>query len=153
MRIQNVIALASAPIVIAGCGSIAAVETADLEGFWIASQARFVEIAAPKRNNEDIILLGFEVEMQIDAAGNFVLTIFDPEGEADSVVGILTVTDGRALTLATDNGAGQGEAFLQDDRVAFRLEAGLIFNFGDGRDVESSLLLVMDREGAPVNPL
>ena len=55
MRIQNIIALASAPIVIAGCGSIAAVETADLEGFWIASQARFVEIAAPKRNNEDIV--------------------------------------------------------------------------------------------------
>lgn len=134
----------AAAILVAGCQSLADVQVAELEGHWVASQARFVEIAAPKRNNEDLIDLGYESEMQIDAVGNFVLIIFDPDEEDDVVIGTLT-TDGTDLTILTENGEGDGEVFLEDDQVAFRIEAGLTFDFGDGRIVDSRLLLVMDR--------
>ncbi|MDH3734678.1 MAG: hypothetical protein OEU54_14205 [Gemmatimonadota bacterium] len=146
MRTVRIALLAGATLV-AGCRSLADVQVTDLEGQWIASQARFVEIAAPKRNNEDLIQLGWDVEMDIDGAGNFVLSLFIPDDDDDIVLGSLTVTDGRQLGLLTENGEGEGEVFLEDDQVAFRLTAGLEFNFGDGRVVPSRLILVLDRTG------
>ncbi len=128
-----------------GCQSLADVQPAELEGDWVASEARFVEIAAPKRNNIDIIDLGFEVEMDLDAGGNFVLKLFEPDDTFDSVDGSLVI-DGTKLEITTENGTGDGEVFLEDDQVAFRLTAGLEFDFGDGRgDVPARLLLMMDR--------
>ncbi len=127
-----------------GCVELNSVEVHELEGLWVADQARYVEIAAPKRNNVDILDLGFEVTMDIDAAGNFTILVIDPSEGPDLIVGRLTV-DGSALVIVTENGEGDGEVFLEDDQVAFRLTGGIEFDFGDDRIVDARLLLVLDR--------
>lgn len=140
IRIQ-IAALAIAGLTL-GCRSLQSVEPYELEGSWVASQARFVEIAAPKRNNVDILDLGYQVGMVFDDAGNFVLIITGPGGEAAGASGKIAI-DGTDITFVT--GTGEGELFVESDQMAIRLTAGLTFNFGDGRDVPARLLLVMDR--------
>lgn len=127
-----------------GCVELNSVEVQELEGLWLADQARYVEIAAPKRNNVDILDLGYEVTMELDASGNFTILIVEPEDGVDLIVGSITV-DGSALVMTTEDGSGDGEVFLEDEQVAFRLTGGLEFDFGDGRVVPARLLLVMDR--------
>lgn len=141
MRRIQIAAIAMAGLTL-GCQSLQSVEPNELEGFWVASQARFVEIAAPKRNNVDVIDLGYEVTMDFDEVGNFLLVITDPGGETGEVVGTISI-DGTDITFVT--GTGEGEVFTEADQMAIRLTAGLTFNFGDGRDVPARLLLVMDR--------
>ena len=54
-----------------------------------------------------------------------------------------TVTD---LAVITDVGMSAGEVFLEDDQLALRITAGFEFDFsGDGDEVPTRLLLVMDR--------
>jgi hypothetical protein len=134
--------LALAPL--AACLELNSVEVQELEGFWVAEQARYVEIAAPKRNNVDLLDLGYEVTMDIDAAGNFAILVIEPEAGAGFIGGTLTV-DGSSIQIVTDDGEGDGEVFLEGDQVAFRLTGGLTFDFGDNRVVPARLLLVMDR--------
>ena len=38
-----------------GCRSATEVETKDLQGAWVGTEVRIVEIAAPKENNFDLI--------------------------------------------------------------------------------------------------
>ncbi|MFV1986880.1 MAG: hypothetical protein ACC682_06345 [Gemmatimonadota bacterium] len=136
--------VAAAATAFSGCVELNSVEVQELEGLWVADQARYVEIAAPKRNNVDILELGFEVTMDIDPNGNFTILVIDPAGDADSIVGNVTV-DGAELAVVTEDGAGDGEVFLEEDQVAFRLTGGIEFDFGDDRVVPARLLLVLDR--------
>ncbi|MDX1393584.1 MAG: hypothetical protein R3195_04305 [Gemmatimonadota bacterium] len=133
----------------AGCQSLQDVEVMELEGFWVASQARFVEIAAPKRNNLDILDLGFGVTMEFDAVGNFELTILPPDetGEQpEAVVGTMEI-DGTKVVFVT--GTGEGEVFRESEQMAIRLTAGLEFPFDERGPVPTRLLLVMDRTSGP----
>ena len=144
-RTATVLAFAAtAATALMGCVELNSVEVHELEGLWVADQARYVEIAAPKRNNVDILDLGFEVTMDIDALGNFTILVIDPEEGPDITIGALTV-DGSELVVVTEDGEGDGEVFLEDDQVAFRLTGGIEFDFGDDRVVDARLLLVMDR--------
>jgi len=138
------VVVAAAATAFSGCVQLNSVEVQELEGLWVADQARYVEIAAPKRNNVDILDLGFEVTMNIDAAGNFTILVTEPPDIDDLIVGNLTV-DGSALVVVTENGEGDGEVFLEDDQIAFRLTGGIEFDFGDDRVVPARLLLVLDR--------
>lgn len=138
--------LVLAALILTGCEPLADIETTDVAGTWVATQARYVEIAAPKRNNEDVLELGFDYTMTIDPAGDFVLLQqAPPEFDEDRLIPGTMEIDGTRLHVTTDTGEGDGEVFLQDDQVAFRITGGLTFNFGDGRDVPARLLLVMDR--------
>lgn len=128
--------------VLVGCQALTEVQPMELDGLWVASQARFVEIAAPKRNNIDIIELGYEVTMDFDADGNFDLQIVAPDGTTAGGTGRIAI-DGTDITFLS--GTGGGEVFLEGEQMAIRLTTGLTFNFGDGRDVPARLLLVMDR--------
>ena len=132
---------------VAGCRSLQEVQPAELEGEWTASQARYVEIAAPKRNNVDILDLGWEIEMTLDDSGNFVITAFPPEDPPGLILGSLEIS-GTKLRVTTTTGSGDGEVFQEGDQVAFRLTGGLTWDFGDGRgDIPSRLLLVLERLG------
>ena len=126
------------------------VDIQELEGIWSATEARFVEIAAPKDNNVDIIEFGFTVSMIIDGSGGFILTITDPEESTETVSGTMVV-DGKDLVLTIDETTSTGEVFLEGEQVAFRLTAGLEFDFGHGEEVPTRLLLVMDRVSVPQN--
>jgi hypothetical protein len=131
-----------------GCQSLQSVEPHELEGDWVASQARFVEIAAPKRNNVDLIDLGYEIDMTLDASGNFLLGVLPPESSPNVIPGSLVIS-GTKLEVTTDGGTGDGEVFLQGEQVAFRLVAGFTHDFGDGRgEIPARLLLVLDRTGS-----
>ena len=134
------------PVVLAlACEPVNSVEVQELEGTWVASEARLVEIAAPKKNNVDIIELGYEATFEADAAGSFVLVLVAPDGLTDVRSGTMMV-DGKNLTLTTDRATGYGEVFLEGEQVAFRMTAGYTYDFsGHGNEVPVRLLLVMDR--------
>lgn len=140
--------LVSALVSAQACEPVNSIEVEELAGTWIASQARFVEIAAPKRNNIDLIELDYEVTFIADATGSFDLFVDAPDDEDDDFVTGVMIVDGKNLAITTDRGgSGAGEVFLEDDQVAFRLTAGLTYDFkGDGSEIPARLLLVMDRE-------
>ena len=89
--------------------------------------------------------MGYAVTVDIEATGDFTLTLDEPDGTATIHSGTMTVS-GKDLTLTVDQTTGSGEVFLEGDQVAFRLTAGLEFDFkGNGEPIPARLLLVMDR--------
>ena len=130
----------------AGCASPTDVEVSDLQGRWLASEARFVDLEIPKENNTDIIQLGYTVVFVSDGSGDFVLRLDDPEDETRFIRGTMAI-DGTDVVVETDDATGSGEVFLQDEQVALSLTAGLTFDFkGDGTERPAKLTLVMDRQ-------
>lgn len=127
------------------CTNPTDVKIEELEGFWLASQARFVNPLDEKNYNVDLIEAGYAVTLEIEASGAFSLTV-DPPLVAATVVAGTMVVDGKNLTLSVGETTGQGEVFLEGDQVAFRLSAGLEYDFkGNGEPIPARLLLVMDR--------
>lgn len=137
----------------AACQSATDVEVADLQGIWVASQVRFVDLEIPKENNVDLVELGYSAVFVSDASGAFVIRLDDPEGGSEFIRGTLE-TDGTDVVVETDDATGAGEVFLEDEQVALSLTAGLTFDFkGDGTERPAKLLLVMDRESREPTPL
>ena len=135
-----------------GCRAITEVQPEELEGTWIASQARFLDPLASKQHNVDLIEEGWEVVFQSPGDGTFRLIVQEPDLPPDVTPGTLVIS-GPLIALMTENGEGAGEIFLEDDQVAFRLSIGLEFVYNPGEDpVPSTLLLVMDRISLTVEP-
>jgi type 1 fimbria pilin len=127
------------------CRSATEVETTDLEGTWIASQARIVDIEQPKESNFDLIELGFTAVFNSDGTGAFELRLISPEDEGQLVTGTLVI-DGTDVVVTTDSTTSAGEVFVEDDQAALSITAGLTYDFkGDGTEKPAKLLLVMDR--------
>jgi hypothetical protein len=132
-------------VLLMACEPVNSIEVQELEGTWIASQARVVNIEFPKRNNVDIIELGYEATFEADAQGSFVLVVEAPDGSSEVRVGMMLV-NGKNIAITTDTGSGAGEVFKEEEQVAFRLDVGLSYDFdGFGKEVPVRLLLVMDR--------
>jgi len=130
----------------AGCKSATEVETTDLEGTWVASEARIVEIAAPKENNFDLIELGYTAVFVSDGTGAFLIRLESPEDDSELITGTMEI-DGTNVVVTTAEGVSSGEVFLEDEQAALSLTAGLTFDFkGDGEEKPAKLLLVMDRQ-------
>ena len=141
--------LIAAPVMaialMAGCKSPSEVFVEDLEGTWLASQARYSGLEDAKNNNYDLIENGFTAVFISDGSGDFAIRLDDPEGESEFVIGTLEI-DGTNVLVTTTDGGGDGEIFLEGEQVAFSLTGGIEFDFnGDGRETEAMLLLVMDR--------
>jgi len=131
----------------AGCKSATEVETTDLEGTWVASEARILEIAAPKENNFDLIDLGYTAVFVSDGTGAFLIRLESPEDDGQVITGTMEI-DGTNVVVTTDASTGTGEVFLEDEQAALSLTGGITFDFkGDGTEVPAKLLLVMDRVG------
>ena len=136
---------------LAGSGCLVAtdVELADLVGDWTASEA---QLADPDNLNEvvDVIALGWEVTLSIEASGAYVFTIVRPGEEPDVRPGTVAVENGKDLVLTNFQGvAGTGEVFLEHDQVAFMFDefAGLTGDiYGTGEPIPVTLLLVMERQ-------
>jgi len=130
-----------------GCRSATEVETTDLQGAWVGTEVRIVEIAAPKENNFDLIELGYTAGFVSDGTGAFVLRLEGPEDDDRVITGTMDI-DGTNVVVTTANSTGTGEVFVQDEQAALSLTGGLTFDFkGDGTDVPAKLLMVMDRIG------
>lgn len=128
-----------------GCRSATEVETTDLEGAWVASEARILEIAAPKENNFDLIQLGYTASFVSDGTGAFVIRLVSPEDDDQVITGTMDI-DGTNVVVTTDTSTGTGEVFVEDEQAALSLTGGLTFDFkGDGTEVPAKLLMVMDR--------
>ena len=146
-------ALVAALALGAGCESATEVLVEDLQGTWVASQVRIVDLEFPKEGNFDLIELGYTAIFVSDGSGNFVIRLDDPEGESEFITGSLEI-DGTDVVAKTADATGSGEVFLQDEQAALSLTAGLTFDFkGDGKEKPAKLLLVMDRESTEPMPL
>lgn len=130
-----------------GCRSATEVETTDLQGAWVGTEVRIVEIAAPKENNFDLIGLGYTAGFVSDGTGAFVIRLVSPEDDDRVITGTMEI-DGTKVAMTTADGTGTGEVFVEDDQAALSLTGGLTFDFkGDGTEVPAKLLMVMDRVG------
>jgi hypothetical protein len=137
------LALASA------CSVATDVETADLEGFWVASQLRF---SNPNNLNQtvDALSLGWGMTLQMNGDGTYTRVFLPPDAAApDSLSGTFTVENGKDLTIVNaDNTTGYGEVFLEGDQMALIFEEleGYEFDLsGTGQVVPATILAVLDR--------
>jgi len=141
LAISMIVAVALA----AGCKSATEVETTDLEGTWVASEARIVDIELPKESNFDLIDLGYTVVFVSDGTGAFLIRLESPEDDSELITGTLEI-DGTNVVVTTDANTGTGEVFVEGEQAALSLTGGLTFDFkGDGTEKPAKLLLVMDR--------
>ena len=139
-------------LALAACESSTDVTVADLQGTWVASEVRIVDIEIPKENNFDLIELGYSAIFVSDGSGDFVIRLDDPEDESEFIMGTLEI-DGTDVILRTADSEGTGEVFLEDEQAALSLTGGLTFDFkGDGTEKPAKLLLVMDRESTEPVP-
>ena len=130
-----------------GCRSATEVQPTDLEGAWVGTEVRIVDIEQPKESNFDLIELGYTAGFVSDGTGAFLIRIESPEDDDRLITGTLAI-DGTDVVVTTDDGTGTGEVFVQDDQAALSLTGGLTFDFkGDGTEKPAKLLLVMDRIG------
>jgi len=130
---------------LAGC--IASTDIADVEeiaGTWLASNAIYSELADPT-HRFDLIALGFEVAMEIQPNGDWVLLLVF-EKFTDLQQGTMAV-DGRLLVLTDETGTYTGRAYLEGEQVALQFRGGVEWDFdGDGTAEPGKLNLVMDRQ-------
>ena len=143
-------AVVSVAVLGLGCNSITNnVETAELAGFWVASQVRFAD---PANLNEtvDAIALGYAMTLDVNATGAYTRLISPPNDPPNSATGTLTVENGKDITMTnTDGNVATGEVFLEGDQVSliFDESQGLTADIdGNGKEVPVTLLAVMDRQ-------
>ena len=132
-----------------GCLVVADVSLPDIVGSWVATEARLANVA---NINEtlDVTALGWDVTLQVDAAGAFTLVIHEPGTAPDVRTGTITVENGKDLTVTGAGGfAGDGEVFQENGQIAIMFDkfAGLTADVGgDGNRIPVTLLLVMVRQ-------
>jgi hypothetical protein len=146
-------AIVVALVAAVGCHSPTEVEVSDLQGTWVASEARFEDLAGFKLGNFDLIEEDYTVTFASPGDGDFTIRIAPPEGDPEYIVGSLEI-DGTDATVTTAESVTAGEVFHQDDQAALSITAGLTYDFsGNGQEVPTKLLLVMDRVSLEAPPL
>ncbi|MCL7960557.1 MAG: hypothetical protein M8861_10215 [marine benthic group bacterium] len=150
---MNRLAVVSILLVAAGCQSATEVQITDLEGAWVASEARVEDLAGYKLGNFDLVEEGYTVTFVSPGDGRFTLSLIPPDGDPQVIGGTMEI-DGTDTMLTTDGSVTSGEVFHQDDQAALSLTAGLTWDFsGNGQEVPAKLLIVMDRIGPEAAPL
>jgi hypothetical protein len=137
-------------LVVPGCLAVTDVSLPDIVGDWVATQARFANVA---NINEtlDITDLGWEVTLQIDGDGTYILTLDEPGEPPDPRTGTISVENGKDLIVTNAAGkVGEGEVFQEDDQIAIMFDkfSGLkpVDIHKDGNPIPVTLLLVMVRQ-------
>jgi len=139
-------------VLMAGCKSATEVQVSELQGTWLASQARYSGLEDPKNNNFDLIEEGFTVVFASDGSGDFAVRLDDPDGGSEVITGTMAI-DGTNVVI-TGNIDRTGEVFVEGDQMAFSIDGGLEVDFnGNGEEIPARLLLVLDRESLTVPSL
>jgi hypothetical protein len=149
--VLRAVTAASVAVVALGCEGITnSVETAELAGFWVASELRFANAADLNQTVDGIRDRGYTLTLEVSSAGAYVRVLTPPGADPDSAFGTLNVENGKDITMTDDNGiAATGEVFLEDDQVAllFDESQGLELPLdGSGKPVPVTILAVMDRQ-------
>lgn len=134
-----------------GCKSITNyVETAELEGVWVASQMRF---AYPNNLNttvDAIGSLGYSFTIEVDGAGAYTRVLTNASQEPDSATGTLIVENGKDITMTSSTSTvATGEVFLEGNQISllFDENQGLTADInGSGNEVPVTILTIMDRQ-------
>ncbi|MDP2469346.1 MAG: hypothetical protein Q8W46_00680 [Candidatus Palauibacterales bacterium] len=136
-----------------GCQSATEVYVSNLQGTWVASEARIENLAGYKLGNVDLIGLDYEVTFASPGNGDFTIRLDPPEGDSEYITGILEI-DGTSTTVTTTGSITSGEVFYQDEQAALSMTAGLTYDFsGNGQEVPAKLLIVMERVSTEALPL
>jgi len=149
--VRGAVTAASVALVGLGCEGITnSVETAELAGFWVASELRFANAADLNQTVDGIRDRGYTLTLDVSGAGTYVRVLTPPGEPPDSVTGTLNVQNGKDITMTNDNGTvATGEVFLEDDQVALLFDEtqGLMLDIdGSGKQVPVTILAVMDRQ-------
>ncbi len=130
----------------AGCVTGTDVEIAEIVGIWDVPQAVYVS-EADANLTFDVVAAGATAMMEIEAAGDFTLTIDDGETPVQVITGQLAI-DGNDLDVTIGNRVFSGEVFLEDDRAVLRILGGVNYDFDDdGKTEPARLSLILDRAG------
>lgn len=149
---KNRLAAVSILLAALGCQSTTEVQVTDLQGAWVASEARIENLEALKLGNIDLIEEGYTVTFVSPGDGDFTLCLDPPDEDAECVSGTMEI-DGTDTTVTTTENVTSGEVFYQDDQAALSITAGLTYDFsGNGQPVPAKLLVVMDRIGPEPAP-
>jgi hypothetical protein len=152
-RTRHGAGLAAVLVAAMGCQSTTDVQVTDLQGTWVASEVRIVDLELPKENNFDLVELGYSAVFVSPGTGEFTIRLEPPEGESEYIVGTMEI-DGTDVVVTTDETVGSGEVFFEDDQAALSITAGLTYDFGGkGEEKPAKLLLVMDRQSPEPTPL
>jgi hypothetical protein len=149
-RFGAVGALCGIAVLQSGCITSTDIEAIDeLAGFWVASNAIYSELADPT-NRFDLIADGFDVTMQIEENGEWVLILLG-QGFAGVQAGSMAV-DGKLLLITTqgpDSAVTEaGRVYVEGDQAAIQiLGEDQEWDFdGDGTAEPAKLNLIMDRQ-------
>ena len=135
---------------VSGCQSTTDVEINDLNGTWVATEARLEDLESFKLGNIDLIAAGYEVGFSSPGNGEFTLVLDPPDEDPDYVTGVMEINGTRA-TFTTDDNVTNGNVFYDpDDRqLALSITGGLTYDFsGNGNEKPAKLLVVMDQVSA-----
>ena len=87
--------------------------------------------------------------MDIQSNGDFLLRIISPDDSVESTTGMTAVNtedNEKLLITLADGSTRSGEAFLEDDQVAYQIDGGATWDFNDnGIRTAAKLSLIMDR--------
>lgn len=149
--VLGAVTAASVAVVGLGCEGITnSVETAELAGFWVASELRFADAADLNKTVDGIRDRGYALTLDVSGAGSYVRVLTPPGGTPDSALGTLNVENGKDITMTDDDGTvATGEVFLEGDQVAllFDESQGLMLDIDNsGKQVPVTILAVMDRQ-------
>ena len=142
---RPVAAIAAAVALLTGCNSPTDVTAEDLQGTWLASQARYSGLEDQKNDNYDLIENGYTVVFFSDGRGNFTIELTDQDGLSELITGTMAF-GGTAVDVTSEGSTSEGEVFLEDEQIAFSMTSGIKFDFnGNGTETPARLLLVMNR--------
>ena len=148
-------ALGALLLVASGCQSATEVEVSELDGTWVATEARLEDLAGFKLGNVDLIGAGYDVAFSSPGDGTFTLLLDPPEGDPDYVIGTMEI-DGTRAVFTTAANTTEGEVFFDPDdyQLALSITGGLTYDFsGNGVEKPAKLLVVMDRVSPEAAPL
>lgn len=148
-------ALGALLLVATGCQSATEVEVSELDGTWVATEARLEDLAGFKLGNIDLIGEGYNVAFSSPGDGTFTLLLDPPEGDPDYVTGTMEINGTRAVFTTAAN-TTDGQVFYDPDdyQLALSITGGLTYDFsGNGVEVPAKLLVVMDRVSPEPAPL
>jgi hypothetical protein len=139
-----------------GCQPATDVEIDDLDGTWVATEARIEDLEGYKLGNVDLIAAGWNVAFSSPGNGEFTLVLDPPDApDVQGITGVMEISGTRA-TFTTDAGVSTGDVFYDrdDHQLALSITGGLTYDFsGNGTEKPAKLLVVMDQVSSEPAPL
>lgn len=131
-----------------GCQPATDVEIDQIQGTWVATEARLEDLEGYKLGNVDLIAEGWNVAFSSPGNGEFTLVLDSPDDPGvQGITGVMEINGTRA-TFTTETNVTNGDIFFDTDdhQLALSITGGLTYDFsGNGNEKPAKLLVVMDQ--------